>query len=71
MMIIDETRQCKCPHCNSDSKNWLTQETVDTLLFMDFYECKDCKTIYAKAFRATQPNGIHYQEILIKRVSTR
>lgn len=66
MMQIDEKKKCKCPQCNSDSKKWLTQETVDTLLFINFYECNNCKTIYAKAFRATQPEGIHYQEIKIK-----
>lgn len=67
MIIIDEERKCKCPYCNSINKLWLTQEAIDTLLFLDFYECKDCSTIYAKPYRATQPNGLYYQEIEIKR----
>jgi uncharacterized Zn finger protein len=66
MIVVDNERKCKCPTCGSVEKKWLTQETIDTLLCLDFYECQDCKTIYAKPYRAVQPNGLYYQEIKIK-----
>ena len=66
MIQIDKTGVRKCPYCKSKDGVWLTQETVEELLYIDFYECHNCHTIYGKPFRATQPCGLHYQEICIK-----